>query len=112
LALGADHTIYVADTGSMAVIAINPATGQSAVLASGEQLGVPYGVAVNIDGEILVANAQAIIGINPADGAQRIVSAGGLLKAPLGVAVAPKGDLYVADAGGLEIRVDPTTGEQ
>ncbi len=111
IALGPDNTIYVTDTGSLAVIAINPETEESTVISQGDQLGVPFGIAVSADGEIFVANGQTVVRINPADGTQRPMPSG-ILKAPLGVAVGPDGDLYVADAGGMVVRIDLRRGAQ
>jgi streptogramin lyase len=106
IAIGPENTIYVADTGCLAVIAIDPNTGESTVLSQGDKLGVPYGIAVSADGEIFVANGQAVVGINPLDGTQRTVASGGALAVPLGIAVAPDGDLFVADASGSIVRID------
>lgn len=112
IALSRENNVYVTDTGIPAVIAINAETGESTVLAHGDKLGVPFGIAVNTVGEIFVANGQAVVGIDPADGTQRTVSSGGILKVPIGVALGPNGDLYVADAGGLIVRIDLHRGEQ
>jgi streptogramin lyase len=111
IALGPDSTVYVTDTGSLAVIAINPQTGESTVVSQGDKLGVPFGIAINADGEIFVANGQTVVRINPADGTPRPMPPG-ILKAPLGVAVGPDGDLYVADAAGFVARIDLRRGGQ
>lgn len=112
LAVGPDQTVYVTDTGCLAVIAINPATGEATVLSQGDKLGVPFGIVVDDQGEVFVANGQALLRIDPRDGTQRTVSCGGVLVAPLGVAIAPSGELYVADAAGWVVRIEPASGEQ
>ena len=103
LALGADHTIYVADTGCLGVVAVDPAK---------IELGVPFGIAMNDREEIFVANSRAILQIDPRDGALRTVSSGGVLRAPLGVGIDQDGDLLVADAGGAIVRINPASGTQ
>jgi hypothetical protein len=82
----------------------------------------PFGVALEADGDILVADTDAfgggggVIRVDPATGAQTAVSTGGSFVDPAGIAVEADGDILVADFGafgsGGVIRVDPTGGAQ
>ena len=54
----------------MGVVAINPQTGSSRLLASGGFLGTPYGIAIGPGAEIYVANGASVVSINPVTGAQ------------------------------------------
>src|SRR5439155_25598027 len=72
----------------------------------------PFGIAVERDGTILVANAQALLRIDQASGAQTIASSGQLFRAPIAVAVAANGQIFVVDLLGSVIQVDPATGAQ
>ncbi len=128
--------IYVADPGAFTgggVISVNPTTGarttvsENTAPAGGPSFTVPWAIALEADGDILVADQQAfggsggVIRVDPTTGARTTVSentapAGGpSFVAPTGIAVEADGDILVADlqafggSGGV-IRVDPTTG--
>jgi DNA-binding beta-propeller fold protein YncE len=75
-------------------------------------LGIPFGIAVERSGMILVANAQSLVRVNPETGAQTALSTGNLFRVPLAVAVSEIGDIYVVDALGPVVRVDAATGAQ
>ena len=112
ICVGSDGEFFVTDTGCCALIGIDPTTGDQRIVSSGGILGVPFGIAAEPRGSLLVANAQNLLRIDAQSGAQTVLSAGGFFRAPLAVAVAPSGDIYVADALGSIIRVDPETGTQ
>jgi streptogramin lyase len=118
IAVNADGTIFVSDTGSLAIIRIDSLTGSQSVIANGGLIGVPFGIAIDRKGDLLIANGEAIIRLDPLKGEQTIVSAGGHFGSgvgyPLGVAVAQNGDLIVANVGFPSeiIRVNPRTGHQ
>jgi DNA-binding beta-propeller fold protein YncE len=83
----------------------------------------PRGLAVEADGNILIADPDAfdggggVIRVNPETGTQTKVSSGNMFVAPLGVAVEADGNILVVDSeafsgnGGV-IRVNPQTGTQ
>jgi len=111
--------------GEIGVIRVNPAdpnlaTNQT-VVAKGDKLGVPIGIAVAGNGDLLVADVEGVIRVNPADPNlatnQTVVSTGQHFSTPSGIAIAANGDLFVVDSsccggdGGV-IRVNPATGHQ
>jgi hypothetical protein len=78
------------------VIRVDPATGAQTTVSSGGSFDAPSGIALEADGDILVADVQAfadflggVIRVDPATGAQTTVSSGGSFLNPFGVAVVP-----------------------
>jgi hypothetical protein len=112
ICIGSKGELFTSDTGCFGVIAIDPATGVERSVASGGLLGVPYGIAAEKDGHILVANSQYLLRIDPQTGGQTILATGGFLPIPLAVAVGAHGDIYAVDALGAVVKVDPQTGSQ
>jgi hypothetical protein len=138
VAVEADGDILVADQTAFGffggVIRVDPATGaRTTVSANGAPAGGPafenpFGVAVEADGDILVADRDAfanleggVIRVDPATGARTALSAndaptgGPDFANPVGMALEADGEILVADpgalgAGGRVIRVDPATG--
>jgi DNA-binding beta-propeller fold protein YncE len=110
-------------TGSL--LRIERSTGGQTVLAEGNLLRSPFGVAVEPGGRILVANESvnataAIVAVDPVSGQQSVVApntAGDLLRLPERVALAPDGRLLVTDFeladrfGGI-VRVAPQDAAQ
>lgn len=116
----ANHTGFSAP-GS--VIRIDPLTGQQEVISSGGFLENPTGIAVDINGDLLVADRGANFGgsgrlvrVNSVTGAQTVLSSGGFFVDPFGVAVAPNGNIFLADqnagTGGTIFKVDRSSGVQ
>ncbi|MCC7105989.1 MAG: glycosyltransferase family 39 protein, partial [Chloroflexi bacterium] len=105
-AVAADGTVFVADSGRQAVIALPPGGGMAKALAEG-QLQEPTAVGVLPDGTLAVADAGlgAVqrIGV---DGSvlERLVAQGSLY-APRGLSVTPDGRLLVADTGNNRVVV-------
>jgi DNA-binding beta-propeller fold protein YncE len=105
------------------VTRINPKTGARKVVCTGGVFASPAGVAIEADGNILVADTAAfggsggVVRIDPKKGKQTKVSSAGVFVSPIAVAVEADGTILVADAdafatkGGV-IRVDPSTGAQ
>jgi sugar lactone lactonase YvrE len=142
LALEADGDLLVVDLGVPCtiprdvcradgrLIRVDPLTGAQSLVASGNQMVDPAGVAVAPSGEVWVAdNLEAngngrVIRIDPSTGAQTTVSEEGMLDLPFGIAVAGDGTLLVANREvsgevpdfctpiGSVVRIDPVTGEQ
>ena len=79
--------ILIADFSALggAVIKVDPTTGLQTVISSGGMLAEVGSVAIDGNGDILVAvlDGAAIIKIDPATGNQIVLSSGGLLSAPL-----------------------------
>ena len=107
VAVGADGTVYVADTASNKIRKIT-AAGVVTTLAGSGELGItdgtgtaasfasPRGVAVGADGAVYVAEGSGRIRkITPAGEVTTLAGVGFLN--PAGVAVGPDGALYVAD---------------
>jgi sugar lactone lactonase YvrE len=108
-----------------ALVRVDSSTGGQTVIASGELLRSPFGVAVEPGGRIFVANESvtataAIVEVDPVTREQRAVvqnTAGDLLRMPERIALAPDGRLLVTDFeladhyGGI-VRVAPGDGSQ
>src|SRR5215831_11382391 len=77
ICLGANGELFVTDTGSCALVGIDPTTGNQRTVSSGGLLGVPFGVAAEAQGTLLVANAQVLLRIDSLTGAQKVLSAAG-----------------------------------
>jgi hypothetical protein len=137
LALEADGDILVSDGGAFGsaggVIRVDPVTGSRTTVsangapAGGPEFREPGAVALEADGDILVADESAspfggaVIRVDPATGARTTVSANGVppggpdFTNPFGLALEADGDILVTDydafgGGGGVIRVDPATG--
>jgi streptogramin lyase len=112
LARKSDGNILVSDTGTLRIVQVNPLTSEQTVVAEGGALGVPYGLDVDPQNRIYVANSSSIVTIAPGSGIAETFAQGDLLQVPLDVAVGPDGNLYVADALAGVIRIDPLTKQQ
>ncbi len=148
IAIAADGDVYVADqansvrkiirvdavSGARTTVSENPPCsdeeeeeGQCPVASGQPNFGNPFGIGIDADGSLLVADISAfdgnggIIRVDPATGVRSAVSsnsapagAPGFVD-PRGVVVGLDGDLLVVDdlafgGGGGVIRVDPATG--
>jgi hypothetical protein len=112
ICVGSSGEYFVTDTGCFGVVGVNPQTGQQRLVSCGGILGMPFGIAAERSGTLLVVNALNLVRIDPATGAQSVVASGGLLLYPLAVAVAENSDIYVVNALGAVIRVNARTGAQ
>jgi sugar lactone lactonase YvrE len=113
--LDAQGQIIASDSGRCCrLTCIAPATGLQTVVANNSppMLGLPYGLTVAGNGDVLIANGEAIVRVNPVTGETRIVTSGGASFHPLGVTVSAEGDLFVLNrASPSEIlRVHPIHG--
>ena len=115
IAVAGDGSLLVADMGAYAtstdrtpdgrIIRVDPVTGRQSIVASGEHLVDPAGLAVAPDGLIYVvenvgtAGTPGVISVNPASGAQSVVTQGGQLCYPFGIAFEPRGSLVVTNYG-------------
>ncbi len=109
--------IVIADQGDLpAIIRIDPTTGNQTIVSSGGLLAVPRGVALDANGDILVAvrfgPINGVVRVDPATGNQTIVSSAGNFLAPADLALDANGDILVADFNRGVIKVDPMTGAQ
>lgn len=130
IALATDGTLIVADSGAHTILKIDPANGESKILAGGPnqsgfadgdaasaRFNAPVGVAVGPDGTVFVADTynDRIRAIDKS-GTVRTVAGGDTpgfadgdaqtsrFDTPGGIAVAPDGALIVADTGNRRIR--------
>jgi streptogramin lyase len=94
IVVGPDGTIYVVDVGlGGAIVAVNPDTGASAVLAV-----VPdaFDLAIDRAGSALhVAAGDAVVRVALPGGSQSVLASGGLMSVNLGIGVEAGGDLVV-----------------
>jgi hypothetical protein len=128
IALGADGTLYVADTGNNAIRRVTPdgrvttyagdgTPGYRDGPAASAQFNGPIGIAIDRDGRVLVADSynDRIRIIDRAGTVSTLAGAGGpgwtegsastaQFHTPSGVAVLPSGDVIVADTGNGAIR--------
>ena len=102
----------VTDTGCLAIIGVDPASGTQRVVSTGGMLGIPFGIAMEESGSVLVVNAQSLLRIDPETGTQSVASSGNLFRVPVAVTVAGNGNIFVADIMGSIIQVNPRTGAQ
>jgi hypothetical protein len=116
---------WIDETQFEAVNRINPITGAVTPLATGAPLSEPAAVAVEQDGNLLVADGGPttggaadgkVIRVNAITGAQTVLASGGMLVDPAGIAIGSNGYAYVTDRNGgspgYVLRINPTTGAQ
>jgi sugar lactone lactonase YvrE len=116
LALGADGSLYVADTGNDAIRRITPDGTVSTVAGADANLNGPVGVAIDPQGRIIVADTynDRIVALGPDGVVRPLAGAGGpgfedgahaRFHTPCGVAADALGNIYVADSGNGAVRV-------
>lgn len=116
VALGADGSVYVADTGNNRVRAIRPDGTIATVAGSADQgfsgdggpatsaqLNAPAGLVVDPFGNVFIADSGNNRVREVHDGIINTVAAG-QLKAPMGLAFARDGSLLIADSGNGVVR--------
>jgi hypothetical protein len=109
--------------GRGALLRIDPATGRQTLVSAGHNFASPAGVALDTEGNALVADVSAVDGngalirVDRITGAQTVLSSGNSFRDPTSLVVTPLGRIVVADltafggTGGL-IVVDAQTGTQ
>ncbi len=84
--------------GSGGVFRINPTTGAATTLSSGDNFGVPIGIAVAKNGDIFVAiNSGKIIKVDRDTGTQTVIASSSPLGCPTGLAIDGDGNLLIGD---------------
>lgn len=124
LALGADGTLYVADTGNNAIRRMAPDGYVSTLAGDGvpgyrdgpaaqARFNGPVGVAVEATGRVIVADTynDRIRGIDP-DGTVTTLGGSHVFHTPSGVAVDAAGRIYVADTGAGAVHILDTAGDR
>ncbi len=143
IVVAADGSLLVADMGAYAtpsdrtpdgrIIRVDPVTGVQSLVASGNLLVDPAGLALAPNGLIYVIEnvgtlgQPGVVSVDPATGAQSVVTQGEHLCYPFGIAVHPNGSVLVTDYGdfsdgttvincthdfGALVKVDPITKTQ
>jgi len=121
IAVGAGGEVYVTGGFEPKIYRVPPGGGSPTVIAQDGELVEPFGIAIDDQGDLLVADSGALgvirVDLDQQPPAQSVVSAfgqgGPLLSQPIGIAIDDGGDLLVADFGlGSVVRVDPDTGTQ
>src|SRR6266403_85436 len=56
ICVGSSGEYFITDTGCFGVVGVNPQTGQQRTVACGGVLGMPFGIAAERDGKLLVVN--------------------------------------------------------
>jgi DNA-binding beta-propeller fold protein YncE len=140
IAVAPDGRLYVVDNRAPdddgAVIKVDPRTGAQEIvtqrrpgLPGFDELDLPFGIALESDGDLIVTNrvsadqipagCQPLVGkvvrVDPVTGVQRKLSDAESLALPLGVAVAPDGGILVPNecpGGSGIVRVEPLLGGQ
>lgn len=104
LAMGADGTLYVADTGNDAIRRVTPEGVVSTVVGPGAGLNGPLGVAVHPDGRLIVADTynDRIVVVRPPYFALEPYD--GFFDTPSDVAVDAEGRIHVAELGSGAVR--------
>jgi DNA-binding beta-propeller fold protein YncE len=86
-------SLWVTQPEDDAIVRIATANGDVSPVASGDELRFPFGVAIEADGALVVADwgdtevGPAIVRVDPANGNQAIVAQAGFLTEPWGIAV-------------------------
>jgi tRNA A-37 threonylcarbamoyl transferase component Bud32/DNA-binding beta-propeller fold protein YncE/TolB-like protein len=116
----APGTVYVADASALdgrgAVLGLDPETGAQWVVAAGEHLSNPTGIAVDSDGSLLVVwqASRRLLRVDPRTGQQTVVSAAPRFIEPCQLVLSPAGDIYLTDwhlwPPGFVYRIEPSTG--
>ena len=94
------------------VIKVDPNTQVQTVIASGGNLRMPFGVAIDSNGQIVVSDSGRLIHIDPQTHIQAIIADNSLgkLGSPYGIDIDFSGQVLAANAQAL-VRVDPSSGQ-
>jgi len=108
----ANHGEILFTDSQSAILRADAFTGGPAVVAKGEKLVQPLGIAVLPNGEIVVSDTGcgSLLGVDLVSGNQRVIACGAGLGMPFGIAVERSGAILVANAQSL-VRVNPETGQ-
>ena len=108
-----NHSEIVFTDSQAAVLMADSVSGGPMVVAAGQKLIQPFGIAVANNGELLVSDTgcMGLLGVDPVSKSQRVVSSGGSLGVPFGIAVERDGTILVANAQAL-LRIDQASGAQ
>ena len=95
------------------IVKIEPHSGAQTVIASAGHLRVPFGLAIDRKGHIIVSDSGRLIRIAPETGLQTIIAdqnSPGRLGFACGLAASHEGDILAANLREI-VRVDPATGQ-
>lgn len=102
--------VIVADS-QATVYALNPRTGERAIIAQQDKLDRPYDVAPDGNGNIVVSDTGTlrIVRVNPLTSEQTVIAEGGALGVPYGIDVDSRGRVFVANSSAI-VWANPATG--
>jgi sugar lactone lactonase YvrE len=102
--------VIVADS-QATIYAVNPRTGERAIVAHQDKLDRPYDVAADRNGNIIVSDTGTlrIVHVNLSTHEQTVLAEGGSLGVPYGIDADQNGRIYVANSSSI-VSVNPETG--
>lgn len=105
------YNVLVADS-QATIYSVNPRTGERAIVTQGDKLNMPYDLALNREGTIVVSDSagRRILYVNPVTGEQTILAQGLQLGLPLGIDVDKHDRIYVANTEAV-LSVNPRNGK-
>lgn len=102
-----------ADDPSGKIIKVDSNTGEATLFAAGDLLSDPNDLALDPNGNLIIAQPGQVVSIDRTTAEQTLVSSFGNLIEPEGISVAPNGTIFVADNGAERVvSVTPTDGNQ
>jgi hypothetical protein len=93
------------------IVKVDGVTGQSSVISCGGVLRLPFDLAIDAEGQIVVSDSGQLLRIDPETGAQSVIAdnSRGTLGCPYGLSLNRAGGIVAANLAAI-IEVNPVTG--